>query len=188
MGQSFLLVGLGNPGQQYINTRHNIGFMVLDNLAQKFQRAFTHKGEFFWSCEFLYLGNHVIAIKPDTYMNLSGLAVREAVEKYRIAFPHLLIIYDDLHLPFGKLRLRAKGSDGGHKGQASIIYHLQSQQFPRLRIGIESEISRENVVDFVLSSFDESEFKQLPALIERAASGCLSFVSNGISHTMNQLN
>jgi len=188
MNGLFLLAGLGNPDIKYVNTRHNIGFMVIDQLSQRFNRSFLKGGTRFWWCEIDYLQKHVILIKPNTYMNLSGLAVQEAIDIFKVEFPQLLIILDDFNLPFGKLRLRAKGSDGGHRGQASIIYHLQTQNFPRLRIGIGTPVDQTEMVDYVLAPFSAEEQKQLPEIINDAVEACLFFVNNGITAAMNHFN
>lgn len=188
MDNSFLLAGLGNPGKKYFGTKHNTGFMVVDEIGAKLkiQSAGQHKN--YWIGRSSYFSSEIILLKPLTYMNLSGVAVQEACEFYAIDLQRLLIIYDDFNLPFGKLRLRAKGSDGGHKGLASIIYQLQTQNFPRLRIGIGAPLEKEQVVDYVLSPFNSEEKLKLPEIIDRSVDATLSFIKNGIVYAMNQYN
>lgn len=183
-----LVVGLGNPGQKYKRTRHNIGFMVLNQMAERFDRAFVKHKRHYKYCVISNFSREFVLIKPTTYMNRSGLAVSEALHFFNIKNPQLLVMHDDLNLPFDKLRLRAKGSDGGHKGLASIIYHLQTQEIPRLRIGVGAQFDREQMVEFVLSPFYQEEQKSLPALIERASDATLCFLENGIERAMNDYN
>lgn len=153
-----LIVGLGNPGDEYENNRHNIGFIVLKELCKKIHaNNFKKKRSYFIADK-----NDFLFLLPRTYMNLSGIAVRKAFRKYKIALNNLLIVLDDINLPLGKIRIREKGSDGGHNGLKSIIAELNSQDFPRLRIGIRSDISEMSDVevslkDFVLSDFTKEE-------------------------------
>lgn len=184
---NFLLVGLGNPGFRYKRTRHNIGFRILDHLKQtnesskpekKRNYTFTHSN----------LGERdVILAKPLTYMNRSGEAVVELIQHFKIPHSNLLIIFDDFNLPFGKLRIRSKGSDGGHNGLASVIHELGSSDFPRLRVGI-GKVNHTDTIKFVLSKFNKKEKKELPGLITLAADACMHFVAEGIYKTMNKIN
>lgn len=183
-----MFVGLGNPGEKYVRTRHNIGFIVLDKMASDNKLVFTLKDDLFWYCEYEISGVRTVLLKPKTYMNLSGLAVQDALEYFGMEISHLMIIYDDIHLPFGKLRLRAKGSDGGHKGISSIIYHLHTINIPRLRIGIGNNLAEEQLVDYVLSPFNVQEEERLPEIIELAAKASNMFVVDGIAQAMNCCN
>jgi PTH1 family peptidyl-tRNA hydrolase len=152
-----LVVGLGNPGRKYKNSKHNIGFMAVDHYAKnkklKLKRKTTFNGEI---CEY----GDLILLKPLTYMNLSGLSVRKVIDYYKIDLDNVLIIYDDVDLPFSKLRLRYQGGAGGHNGLKSIIDHLNSQQFNRIRFGIDKS-DRIDMKDYVLSDFSKTELKAL---------------------------
>ncbi len=181
-----MLVGLGNPGRKYERTRHNVGFMIIDNLAQEVQCGFgLERNSSIGKIQ--KDGRNLRLAKPLTYMNRSGEAVRDIVQKYQIPLSNLLVILDDLNLPFGKLRFRRKGSDGGHNGLASVIYQLRSEEFPRLRVGIGAE-TRLDAVSFVLSKFDKKERGELPDIIKHATEACLSFVTEGIEKSMTRYN
>lgn len=186
MESTYLIVGLGNPGKLYETTRHNIGFMVVDFLSSKFKKSWEQVFDTFWSTAANCQQQKMIFLKPDTYMNLSGMAVVAGVREYKIAPSNLLIICDDINLNFGTIRIRPSGSDGGQKGLRSIIQELDSQDFPRLRIGIGDQF--DDPVEHVLSSFNFWEQKQLPGIIEIAAEAALSFVHNGIELTMSRFN
>jgi len=185
--ERFLIAGLGNPGEKYCDTRHNLGFMVVDFIARK-QKLKFKKHEFFWITRFQFDEKEVILLKPLTFMNRSGIAVAYGVTANQIVLSNLLVVVDDLSLPFGKMRFRAKGSSGGHNGLKSIINYLQSEEFPRLRIGIGAETEADDVVEFVLSPFKEEEQEQLNAIIERAANAIFYMLENGIVSTMNAFN
>jgi len=163
-----LVVGLGNPGEEYENTRHNLGFRVVDGLV-KLLRA---KGPYEEALSHLYKarvgGREVLLAKPMTYMNNSGLAVENLVEEYRIEPQELLVVYDDLDLPPGQVRMRLKGSSGGHRGMESVIKHLGTQNFPRVRIGIGRPKKKEEVVDYVLSPFSPEEEKLIDRAVKKA--------------------
>ncbi len=185
------IIGLGNPGRTYSSTRHNIGFMVADVLAEKLACEFRPgKGEFVaGSCSFR--DSEVLIAKPVTSMNASGLAVAEIAEQYGVPFDHMLVIVDDFQIPLGSLRMRPSGSDGGHNGLASIIYQIQSDAFPRLRCGIGSpEMPQDKsfMADFVLSEFSRSERPAVEAMVQRACDACLSYTTDGIEKTMSLFN
>ncbi len=182
-----MLVGLGNPGREYADTRHNIGFMVIDHLAQQEDVRLAKTSTTYISGTGNIAGRSVVLAKPLTYMNRSGLAVLRMVERYAVPLDRLLVILDDFNLPFGRLRIRAKGSDGGHNGLASIIDFLSSSAFPRLRIGIGND-TLSDAVEFVLSPFEPEEQRRLPELIDHASDACRSFVEHGIQRTMNIFN
>jgi len=187
----YCLVGLGNPGQEYQNTRHNIGFDILDVLAGRLKIPFRPgKGEFeigfgsFKNCEMALL-------KPLTYMNNSGEALLDIRNRYDIPLERFLVLCDDFQLPLGQIRLRPEGSDGGHNGLYSIIYHLKSNSFPRLRCGIASEllpIDRRLMAQFVLEPFDPDERSKVRSMVLRASEASLSFVTAGLQMTMNLFN
>jgi len=183
----YLIVGLGNKGSEYENTRHNIGFKVADKIAQIMEVPFntTHFG---WMADGKYKGRRVMVLKPDTYMNLSGNAVRYWMQKENIPLENVLIVTDDLVLPFGTLRMKAKGSDAGHNGLKNINEVLQTQNYARLRFGISADFSEGKQVDYVLGTWNEEEAAKLPERIDTFSKACLSFVFAGISNTMSSFN
>ena len=144
------IVGLGNPGRKYRKTRHNIGFVVAEAIAKRLGGEFTVGSDDFELAEGQARATAVFVVKPLTFMNNSGLAVRQLLKRYRIPLEHLLVIHDDINLPFGRIKLRGKGSDGGHNGLASIIRHLSTQEFPRLRVGVGADFGPGEMVDYVL--------------------------------------
>lgn len=187
----YIIVGLGNPGEEYVQTRHNVGFMVLDNLHEKYGSRFKKgRGPYFQE-KVLLRKKPVLFVKPATYMNLSGNAVRHIVDYYKITdFAKILIILDDFNIPFGNLRLKPNGSAGGQNGLDSILQALHTRQIPRLRIGIGNSRAQpgSDAKSFVLSKFNKREQKELPEVIEWATNAAVSFVENGIDTTMNQYN
>lgn len=182
----YLIVGLGNIGAKYDNTRHNIGFEVVDSLAREFDATFETKrlGDI---ATFRHKGRTVILLKPSTYMNLSGKAVQYWLQKEKILSSNLLVIVDDLNIDFGKLRLRAKGSDGGHNGIKDINQTIGGK-YARLRFGIGNDYSKGRQVDFVLGEWSEEERKKLEEIIPRAKDAIKSFVTIGLERTMNHFN
>lgn len=185
---TYLLVGLGNPGREYRDHRHNIGFMVVDKLSIRFgisltrlqSRALVGTG---------VMGNkRIILAKPQTYMNLSGQAVAGLVRFYKILPDHLLIIHDDLDLPFGTLRLRPSGGSGGQKGLASIIEHLGTEAFARMRLGIGRPLGGMNPADYVLEPFSIEEQKVLPVILDNAVEAAEAFLNDGIEAAMTRFN
>ena len=187
----YLIVGLGNPGSEYIWTRHNVGFLVADQLAASMGAQFhAGKGEF-WLAESSLKNIEITVLKPVTYMNNSGVAVQEFLERQQIALENILIVCDDFQLPIGTIRLRKDGSDSGHNGLSSVIYHLQTDQFARLRCGIASvsmPSEKSKMKDFVLDKFPESELRIVENMVERARDTSISFVMDGIDQTMNKFN
>ena len=182
-----LIVGLGNPGKEYAGTRHNCGFMVIDRLASKLnvdvdQNKF--KGLY---AKVKYHGEDIILLKPQTYMNLSGESVNAVMNFFKIDKDDLLVIYDDLDMPVGKLRLRKTGSAGGHNGIKNIIAHLNSQDFKRIREGIDRH-KYMNVADYVLSRFSKVESEAIEQGIENAANAVLDYLDNDFNHAMNYYN
>lgn len=183
----YLLVGLGNIGPEYANTRHNIGFMVLDYLAKKHDATFD-TGRHAFVTEIKTKGRSFTLVKPTTYMNLSGKAVSHWLSSLKIPASQMLVITDDLALPYGKLRLRAKGSAGGHNGLKHIEETLGTTEYPRLRFGVEANFPKGRQVDYVLSPFSPDEQIELPTLIEKAAEMAVSFGTIGLERTMNFYN
>ena len=185
--KKFLIVGLGNIGPKYENTRHNIGFKVLDELAREKEVTFeTQKlGDV---ATFKFKGRTFVMLKPSTYMNLSGKAVNYWMQKEKISLENLLVVTDDLNLPFGTLRLKTKGSDGGHNGLKDIQAQLNTTKYNRFRFGISDEFSKGNQVDYVLGEWDEEELKKLPERLKTSAELIQSFGTAGVSNTMNTFN
>ena len=183
-----LVVGLGNPGRQYQETRHNIGYMILAELASRigpFKAKIRFQGEI---VETRIAGEQTILLSPTTYMNRSGQSVSEAVRFYKLPLENLLIICDDLNLPFGKLRMRISGSSGGQKGLADIAQKLASEDFCRLRFGIDRPIGPISTSDYVLSRFFPDEQKKLPDLRIETANAVECWIKNGPQETMNRYN
>jgi peptidyl-tRNA hydrolase, PTH1 family len=187
----YLIVGLGNPGNVYTRTRHNVGFLVADELAASMNTQFrAGKGEY-WSAQCSLNNIDITVMKPVTYMNHSGIAVANYIERQHIALENILIVCDDFQLPIGTIRLRKDGSDSGHHGLSSILYHLQTDQFARLRCGIASAsmpLEKSKMNDFVLDSFPESEFRIVENMVGRARDACASFILEGIDQAMNKFN
>jgi PTH1 family peptidyl-tRNA hydrolase len=183
----YLIAGLGNIGSEYSNTRHNIGFMVLDALASASNIHFND-ARYGSVCEVKHKGRTYILLKPSTYMNLSGKAVSYWLQKEKIPIENLLVILDDIALPLGNLRLRASGSDGGHNGLKSIDGVLGHQNYSRLRFGISGNFPKGYQVDYVLGEWDDEEKKILPERLKIATDIILSFGTIGIERTMNLFN
>lgn len=183
----YLIAGLGNIGSEYHYTRHNIGFRVLDALAKASNIVFTDRryGE---TSELKVKGKTLILLKPSTYMNLSGNAIRYWMQAEKIPVENLLVIVDDLALPFGSLRLKGKGSDAGHNGLKSIQSILGTQNYARLRFGIGNDFPKGGQVDYVLGQFDDEEEKALPERFEMCEDIVKSFCLAGLQNTMNQFN
>ena len=184
--EKYLIVGLGNPGDEYSNTRHNTGFMILDAFAKASNVVFEDKRYGFVG-ETSLKGRRIFLLKPTTFMNLSGNAVRYWLTKENIDQSHLLVIVDDLALPLGALRLKAAGSNGGHNGLGHI-QQLIGQQYARLRVGIGNEFPRGRQIDWVLGKYDEEDMKTLQPSIDTATEIIKSFVLAGINTTMNLFN
>lgn len=185
--KKFLIVGLGNIGAEYVNTRHNIGFKILDHFAKKEGVSFqTAKlGEL---AEFKTKGRTLLLLKPNTYMNLSGKAVKYWMEKEKIEKDNVLIITDDLNIAFGTIRIKTKGSDGGHNGIKNIQLLLNSTEYPRFRFGISDEFKKGKQVDYVLGEWNEEEKIKLADRLELSSEIILSFALSGLNTTMNTFN
>jgi len=185
--KKYLIVGLGNIGEKYAATRHNIGFKILDDLASKETVSFE-SDKLGALSTFKFKGRTFILLKPSTYMNLSGKAVKYWLTKENIPIENLLVICDDLNLPFGAIRVKAKGSDGGHNGLKDITAVLQTQEYARFRFGVGSDFSKGRQVDFVLGEWDKNELKSLPERLDRSAELVKSFGTAGLNNTMNTFN
>jgi PTH1 family peptidyl-tRNA hydrolase len=181
-----IVAGLGNPGSQYDNTRHNIGFWVLDELARRMGVPKIKKIKF--HSTYAPAGK-VLLLKPQIFMNRSGQAVRDAAAYYKVPSERIIAVYDEAALPPGRLRLRASGSDGGHNGMKSLLYHLQTDQFPRVRIGIGGPPHpEEDLADWVLAPVPSAERKVLDGAAIRAADAVECIIEKGITHAMNEFN
>ncbi|MFO7527131.1 MAG: aminoacyl-tRNA hydrolase [Ignavibacteriaceae bacterium] len=173
------ILGIGNPGSQYINTRHNVGFQLLDNFASaNYLKFIPSKFDFYFSEGELDKIPYVL-IKPTTYVNNSGLAAKQCLDLYNIGIEDLLIVVDDVNLQFGDLRLRKSGGDGGHNGLRSIIYHLNSEDFSRLRFGIGGEFDKSKLSGYVLSPFSKEELAVIGDLLELVTSLLETFIKDG---------
>ncbi|MBI3169410.1 MAG: aminoacyl-tRNA hydrolase [Chloroflexi bacterium] len=188
MTDSYLIIGLGNPGREYKDTRHNIGFMFVDHLAEKIaargmkvqSKAIVTSG--------LYEERKLILAKPQTYMNLSGHSVQGLLHFYKIPHTHLLVAHDDLDIPYGTIRIRPTGGPGGQRGMANTIELLGTKDFPRLRLGIGRPPGRMDPKDYVLQDFSKDELKLMPELLVRASDAALEFVMHGLNAAMNKYN
>lgn len=183
----YLVACLGNIGAEYEKTRHNIGFMVADKLAAKFEAKFEID-KLVTKTEISYKSRKIILIKPTTYMNLSGKAVNYWLTAEKITKENLLVITDDIALPFGVLRLKPKGSDGGHNGLKNINELLQTQEYARLRMGVGNNFGKGRQVDYVLGNFSIEEQLKLNTFIDKACDATLSFATIGLPHTMTNFN
>ena len=185
--KKFLIVGLGNIGAEYVNTRHNIGFKVLDHLAKKESLDFqtVKLGSL---AEYKFKGRSFFLLKPNTYMNLSGKAVQYWMEKENIPLENVFVITDDLNLPFGTIRIKPKGSDGGHNGLKNINLVLNTNQYTRFRFGISDEFKKGKQVDYVLGEWNSAENEALPERLEIASEVIKSFGTAGLENTMTTFN
>ncbi len=188
LDKMIVIAGLGNPGSKYENTRHNAGFLTIDLLSKKYgikvdrlkHKALTGDG--------LINGERVLLVKPQTFMNLSGESIRDILQWYKVPAENLIVIYDDVDLPAGALRIRARGSSGTHNGMKSVIYQLQSDDFPRIRIGIGRAPEGWELADYVLGRFGADEAPAVAKCIERAAEAAALIVSEGVAPAMNKYN
>ena len=183
----YLIVGLGNPGEKYAETRHNIGFKVVEAFAKEQGGTFS-LGKQAEIAEVKFKGRTLILIKPTTFMNLSGKAVNYWMQAEKIPRENILVITDDLALPFGKLRMKGKGSDGGHNGLKNIQLLLNTSEYPRFRFGISDSFKKGQQVDYVLGDWDEEEKAKLPERLELASEIIKSFGTAGLENTMTSFN
>ncbi len=186
-GIEWLLVCLGNPGKEYEGTRHNIGFMAADELERREGAKFNRLRWRALTGEVGACGKRVLVLKPQTYMNLSGEAVKLAGGFYKIPPERVLVISDDVALPLGKLRIRAGGSAGGHNGLKNIIAHLGTDQFPRIRVGVGAP-ETPDMVDWVIGKFSQAERKEIDAAVGRAVDAALCVISSGVQKAQNRFN
>lgn len=184
----FIIAGLGNPGKEYENTRHNAGFMAIDALADKLGADVSERKHKALCGRAVIGGEKVILLKPQTFMNSSGESLRAAADYYKVSPDHVLVIFDDISLEPGQLRIRAKGSAGGHNGIKSIIAHLGTQEFPRVRVGVGAKPPRMDLADYVLSHFSQGERKLMEEAAKEAAEAVCEILTDGMDHAMNDHN
>ena len=184
----YLIAGLGNPGQEYRETRHNVGFMAVSEIAKQLGIEFTRVQNKALITKGNYQNKRIILVKPQTFMNLSGQAIGALTRFYKVPHKNILILYDDADLAFETIRLRPEGGSSGQKGMKSIIQVLGTQEFPRLRIGIDRPPGRMRTPDYVLQDFSKSQKETLPWVLNRAAEAALLFAAEGINSAMNKYN
>lgn len=185
---TYLIIGLGNPGREYKDTRHNIGFMMIDLLAVRLDARGMKLQSKAIVTSALHDEHRIILAKPQTYMNLSGHSVQGLLHFYKIPQTHLLVAHDDLDLPFGTIRIRPTGGPGGQRGMANTIELLGTKDFPRLRLGIGRPPGRMDPKDYVLQNFSKDDLRLLPDILNHAADAALEFVMNGLNAAMNKYN
>lgn len=183
-----VVVGLGNPGREYALTRHNFGFMVVDRFAAAHRLSFSRQKFKSKIARGLVEGEEVILVKPRTFMNLSGNAVGPLVHFYKRPLSDLLVVYDDIDIPFGSVRLRSSGSSGGHKGMKSIIAGLGAEEFPRLRVGIRGDVLSDDLSEYVLGRFSAEERAQLEGIVQRACDAVEAVITGPFEKAMSRFN
>jgi PTH1 family peptidyl-tRNA hydrolase len=186
--ESFFIAGLGNPGKEYENNRHNIGFMALNRFVKKYGETFSKYEKKGLIAKFQVENNRLILVKPQTFMNLSGQAIGPLVRYYKIPLDNVLITYDDIDLPFGAIRIRPSGGAGGHKGLSSVINKLGTNNFPRMRLGIGRPPGNQNAANYVLKNFSPSETDTLEIVLENSCEAMQVFLRDGIEAAMNKFN
>lgn len=185
---TYLLIGLGNPGREYRDSRHNVGFMLIDRLCVRLNARGMKMQSKAIVISTTYEERRLILAKPQTYMNLSGQSVQGLAHFYKIPLTNLMILSDDIDLPYGTIRIRAQGGAGGQRGMGSVIERLGTKEFPRLRIGIGRPPGRMDPADYVLQDFSKEDMKALSEILDRAADAALEFVVNGLNAAMNKFN
>jgi PTH1 family peptidyl-tRNA hydrolase len=185
---NFLIAGLGNPGREYEKNRHNAGFMLVNRLASRLGESFKRVEGRSLICKTTYNGERLILIKPQTYMNNSGSAVSTILRYYKVPLENLLVVYDDVDLPLGTLRLRGSGGSAGQKGMQSIIERLGTEEFSRLRIGTGRPPGRKEAADYVLEDFPPDEADLLKETLDRGVEAVLAFIKDGLDKTMTSFN
>lgn len=185
---TFLLIGLGNPGREYKDTRHNFGFMLIDRIAVRLNARGLKVQSKAIVTDAIYEDRKLILAKPQTYMNLSGQSVQGLVHFYKIPLTNVMVLSDDLDIPFGTIRIRAAGGFGGQRGLSSVIENLGTKDFPRLRLGIGRPPGRIDPANFILQNFSRDEMKSISEILDVAADAVLEFVRNGLNASMNKFN
>ena len=184
----YIIVGLGNPGKQYEHTRHNVGFEVIDRLAEKNDILMTERKHRAFCGKGLIGGQKVMLLKPQTFMNLSGESVKSAVDFYQIGTDELIVVYDDVSLSPGQLRIRRAGSAGGHNGIKNIITPLGTQEFSRVKVGVGEKPERMDLADYVLSHFSKGEWEMMEEAFKEAADAVEVMITDGVDAAMNRFN
>ena len=184
----YIIVGLGNPGKQYEHTRHNVGFEVIDRLAEKNDILMTERKHRAFCGKGLIGGQKVMLLKPQTFINLSGESVKSAVDCYQIGTDELIVVYDDVSLSPGQLRIRRAGSAGGHNGIKNIIAQLGTQEFPRVKVGVGEKPERMDLADYVLSHFSKGEWEMMEEAFKEAADAVEVMIADGADAAMNRFN
>lgn len=184
----YIIIGLGNPGRKYTATRHNIGFDAITRLSDDYNIPLDYKKHKAVCGKGRIADKKVILAQPQTYMNLSGESVRELIDFYKLTPKDIIVIYDDISLDVGQLRIRERGSAGGHNGIKSIISHLGGQEFPRIKIGIGEKLKGSDLADYVLDRFTEEENIQIREALLRTSKACEKIIAEGISFAMNEYN
>jgi PTH1 family peptidyl-tRNA hydrolase len=184
----YLIVGLGNPGRRFREDRHNIGFMVLDHILTRMEMTFSRSQQNALVTDGVIGGHKIFFAKPQTFMNNVGKSVAPLIRYYRIPLEHLLVVYDDLDLPLGTLRIRPQGGSGGHRGMQSILQHLGSEYFPRMRLGIGRPPGQMDPADYVLQSFSKDEMGEVDFTLERAVDAVEVYIRDGIEIAMTRFN
>ncbi|MFP9097873.1 aminoacyl-tRNA hydrolase [Flavobacterium sp. RHBU_24] len=185
--KKFLIAGLGNPGAEYVNTRHNIGFKILDRIVQQ-EGLSWQVAKLGMVAEYKLKGRTLILLKPNTYMNLSGKAIKYWLDKENIPKENLLVVTDDLNIPFGTIRIKAKGTDGGHNGLKNTQLLLNSSEYPRFRFGISDEFKKGQQVSYVLGEWGDDEKAKLPERLDKSADAIREFTLSGLANTMSTFN
>lgn len=176
-----LILGIGNPGNKHKYNRHNVGFMVLDHLASLNSLTFSASRGDYYSAPGSLNGNDYLLIKPTTYVNNSGIAVKQAIENYNLDVKDLLIVHDDVNLPHSEIRVKARGGDGGHNGLSSVIWHLMSDDFARIRIGVGSNFEKGEMAEYVLSNFSSEEMRTLKETFKTIETLIAEFIKGGVN-------
>lgn len=184
----YIIAGLGNPGKQYEGTRHNAGFMTIDALAERYNIEIKERAHKALTGKGVIEGQRVLLLKPQTYMNLSGESVRAAMDYYKEDLEHFFVIFDDISLEPGQLRIRKKGSAGGHNGIKNIIAHLGTQEFARIKVGVGEKPSQMDLADYVLSHFSKGEKEMLEQACRDGAAAAVAMMTDGIDEAMNRYN
>lgn len=183
-----IVLALGNPGSRYAATRHNIGWMVCDAVAERLNAGFRPGRGDYHEAQGTWKGEDALLVKPTTYMNNSGIAARQVIERYGISLSDMLVIVDELQFPPGRIQMKPSGSSGGHNGMESLIYHLESHEFPRLRCGIGRDFGPGGMADYVLSRFPPEQEESVTGMITRGRDVVLLWISEGLSRAMTACN
>lgn len=184
----YLIVGLGNPEEEYSNTRHNMGFDTINHLSQKLNITVAKEKFKALYGDGIINNEKVILLKPQTYMNLSGQCIKPFIDFYKIPLENVLVIYDDMDVEIENIKIRKKGGPGTHNGAKSVVHELVSEDFPRIRVGVGKPIDEYDAIDYVIGKLDEEQYKKLEVGINRASEAAIYYIEHGIDNTMNKFN